>query len=144
MGQAQPIELQSIAEAEPMGHLSGVAGQSKKEPYEYSGKCNGFTAALAALGSSGSNGRHRSLCFGSETNQSHSEGTVGEDLDGIAASSGGENNGFGSGEAREVGICTQEDRCHTADEVGEAEEGGVDSYENPETVMARRYSLTLS
>ena len=73
-------------------------------------------------------------------------GTVGEDLDGIAASSGSENNGLGSGEARDVRICTQEDRCHTAGEVGEAEEGGVDSYDKPiiETVMARRYSLTLS
>lgn len=56
---------------------------------------------------------------------------MGEDLEGIAASSGSENNGLGSGEERDVGICTQEDRRHTAGEVGEAEEGGVDSYDKP-------------
>jgi hypothetical protein len=40
-----------------MGNLSGVAGQLKKELVRAQQEVQRFTAALAALGSSGSNGR---------------------------------------------------------------------------------------
>jgi phosphosulfolactate phosphohydrolase-like enzyme len=56
---------------------------------------------------------------------------VGEDSEGIAASSGSENNRLGSGEERDVSICPQEDHCRTAGEMGEVEEGGVDSCDEP-------------
>ena len=41
-----------------MGNLSGVAGQLKKELVRAQQEVQRFTAALAALGSSGSNRRH--------------------------------------------------------------------------------------
>ena len=55
--ETEPDQLQSLTEGEPMGNLSGVVQHLKKELERAEKEVLRFGAALAALGSSHSNGR---------------------------------------------------------------------------------------
>jgi hypothetical protein len=54
--QPEAHQVESLAEGEPMGNLSGVVGHLQKELKRAQHDVQRYTAALAALGSSASNG----------------------------------------------------------------------------------------
>jgi DNA replication protein DnaC len=62
-GKSALNRLKSLAEGEPMGNLSGVVGHLKKELKRAQQEVQRFTAALAALGNSTTNGQ-RTLSAG--------------------------------------------------------------------------------